>query len=608
VTAVPAVVALPVSALLIWGLLQTALGRRIVSAPTGERWSKQAAPLLGGIGIFLGFLAGVGAALAAGGVEASRELGGILGGCAILFIAGLVDDVRSLPPPVKIAAQGGAAALALWSGLSVQIIHNDVLAAALGVLWLVGITNAFNLLDNMDGLAGTLGTLAATFFAIDAVTVHKERLLLVLSLSLGLACLGFLPFNFRPGRPAAVFMGDSGSQVLGFGLASLGLATSWKVAESTIATLLIPLLVLAVPILDTALVTVTRLLDGRPIYRGGRDHTSHRLVLRGLSERRTVALLAAIAAGLGTTSLAYSVLGETLLTLAGVLISFALLVQFAGFLADVEQGAAPEPASGPLLLRMVVLRRRRLVEVAVDFALVTAAFAAAYFLVVGGHGSINERHVFLVSLPVLLAARYIAFIPAGLYRGVWRFAGARDAAAVVVAVAISELIAYGTVWVWNGFGDFPRSIFVIDAALAIILVGGSRFAERALFRTLAGLKDRRTRRRTLIVGAGRGGRSLLRELRETPGEQVVGFVDDDPRLRRRRLQGVPVLGGCDEIERILATNTPDVVLVTIPDAPHERLDAIVRECARLEVPCRFVRRELDLDPFVVLGAGAAVEH
>ena len=112
----------------------------------------------------------------------------------------------------------------------------------------------------------------------------------------------------------------------------------------------------------------------------------------------------------------------------------------------------------------------------------------------------------------------------------------------------------------------------------------------------------RDARRTLIVGAGRSGRSLLRELRETPGERVVGFVDDDPRLHRRRLIGVPVRGGTLDIERILATSQPDTVLVTIPQAPVERLDAVVRACAAAAVPCRFVRRETDLDPVAVLGA------
>jgi FlaA1/EpsC-like NDP-sugar epimerase len=143
---------------------------------------------------------------------------------------------------------------------------------------------------------------------------------------------------------------------------------------------------------------------------------------------------------------------------------------------------------------------------------------------------------------------------------------------------------------------------VLDALLAMVLIGASRFGERALFRALTTLKARDSRRRTLIVGAGRGGRSLLRELRETAGEQVVGFVDDDPRLRRRRMQGAPVLGGSYEIDRILAETHPDIVLVTIPDAPLERLDAIVRGCAEAGVACRFVRRQVDLDPLAVMGA------
>jgi len=115
------------------------------------------------------------------------------------------------------------------------------------------------------------------------------------------------------------------------------------------------------------------------------------------------------------------------------------------------------------------------------------------------------------------------------------------------------------------------------------------------------VKDRGGRRRTLIVGAGRSGRSLARELRETPGEQVVGFVDDDPRLHRRRLLGVPVHGGVLDMERILAATRPHTVLVTIPQAPSDRLDGVVRACAAVEVPCRFVRRQTDLDPLVVLG-------
>src|SRR5262249_24791846 len=244
------------------------------------------------------------------------------------------------------------------------------------------------------------------------------------------------------------------------------------------------------------------------------------------------------------------------------------------------------------------------VESLVDFALITASFAGAYYLRVQPQRPRFDRHDSLLSLAVLLAVRYLAFIPFCLFRGVWRYAGARDAAAIVGAVVVSEVVAYLILDATQVWGPFPRSIFIIDALLWTVVIGASRFWERAFVRAVSTLTGRGDRHRTVIVGAGRGGRSLLRELRETAGEQVVGFVDDDQRLARRRLQGVPVLGGLLEIEGVLARARPDTVLVTIPDAPRERLGLVIDACALAEVPCRFVRRETNLDPRVVLGAGA----
>src|ERR671928_110938 len=463
-----AIFALPAAALATWALHRSPLGRRVVAEPRGDRWHERQTPLLGGVGLFAGLLVGVGAALAADALEPSKELFGILGGSAIVFAAGLTDDLRALPPAAKLASQVGAAALVIATGLQVQIVSNDVLATAIAVLWLVGVTNAFNLLDNMDGLAATMAAIACGYFAIDASTTHHNRLVLVVALAVGLACAGFLPFNLRPGKPAAIFMGDSGSQLLGFALAALGLSASWKAAGTTVAT---------------------------------------------------------------------------------------LLLQFATFLSDLQH--APEGR-----MALVVVHARRLAEVLVDFAIVGAAFFASYLLFVRGTGSDYQKHIFVVTLPALLAARFALFIPFGLYRGVWRYAGAREATATVTAVGLSELAAYLFILATqHSWGDFPQSVFVVDWLLCAVLVGASRLGERALFRALTVLKGREGQRRTLIVGAGRGGPSLLRELRETPGEHVVGFVDDDPRLRRRRLQGVPVLGGADDIERIIVSARPDLVLV-----------------------------------------------
>jgi UDP-GlcNAc:undecaprenyl-phosphate/decaprenyl-phosphate GlcNAc-1-phosphate transferase len=600
VTGLAAIAALPAAAAVIWAILRTDLARRVVAVPSEERWHDRETPALGGIGVFAGLLVAAGVAVATGLLEPDVELVAILAGAAILFTAGLLDDLRSLSPLLKLGAQLGAAVLVLSTAFTIEMVDNAVLGWAIGLLWIVGITNAFNLLDNMDGLAATLACIAALYLAVDAVTLHPNDTVLLLGLAVAFSCLAFLPFNVRLRGPARIFLGDSGSQVLGFTLACLGLASSWKVAGSTFTALLLPILILAVPILDTALVTIVRLLEGRPVHQGGRDHTSHRLVYRGLSEKRALVLLAAIAAALGGTSLAYNVLDNTRITLVGVLLSFAMLVQFGSYLADVDRRAATGRPTSPL--RTFVPNPRRLVEVFVDFALVCAAFLAAYLIVIGGEGTTAQRTTFLVSLPVVLAVRYLAFIPFGLYKGVWRYAGARDAAAIVAAVVTSEVLAVAILSWTHDFGDFPRSIFLLDALLATLFIGAARFAERALDSGISSLHARGRSRRTLIVGAGRGGRSLLRELRETPGERVVAFLDDDPALRGRRLQGVPVLGGTADTGRALAELSPDTVLVTIPGAPLERLAPVVAACEAAGVPCRFVRRELDLDPASILGS------
>ena len=237
-----------------------------------------------------------------------------------------------------------------------------------------------------------------------------------------------------------------------------------------------------------------------------------------------------------------------------------------------------------------------------DFALITGSFAAAYAIRVQGEGTPWMRHFFHVALPAVLVARYLAFIVFGLYRGVWRYAGARDAANIFAAVLVSETAAFLFLWAtipWNGF---PRGVFFIDLLLCTFLVGAARFWERGVARALSSLVGRRDQRRVLIVGAGQSGRSLLRELREQSGQRVVGFVDDDRNLRRQRIQGVRVIGGLDEIGWALGRLEPHEVFMTLPSAPRDRVDAVIEACRRAEVECRFVRREIDLDPAVVTGA------
>ena len=590
--AVAVVAALPVTIAALWLLLRTSAGTRLVALPSGQRWHERATPTFGGIGIFAGFVAGVLAAVAFGAIPWSSELGGILGGVGLLFVVGLVDDLWHLNVLAKLAAQICAAVIVLASGLEVQIVGNEVLAWGIGILWLVGIANAFNLLDNMDGLAATLAAIACGYFAIDALTEHPNDTVLVLALSLGAAAAGFLPFNLRPGRGARLFMGDSGSQVLGFGLAALALASSWTVAGATFATVLLPLLILAVPILDTTLVTVVRLAQRRPVTVGGRDHSSHRLVYYGLSEAKAVLLLALVATAVGATALAYNVLDNARLTAIGVLLTFVLLVQFGSFLSDLEERSrSGREGPQPSLWRALVFEPRRLLEVVVDFVLICTSFLVSYLLVVGGLGTAYERSIFLSTLPILLGARYVCFVALGVYRRIWRFATARDVVPIAVACGVSAVLTFAIVSALRPLGPFPAvEVLTVDAVLCTVLVGGSRLTLRLLPEARA---LRSSRRRVLVVGAGRAGRALARELHDGHEVRVVGFLDDNPRVRRRRIQGISVVGALDETSRAISHARADEVLVTIPEAETERLGAVVRASEAAGIPCRIVRRRTE---------------
>ena len=370
---------------------------------------------------------GIALALATGAVEWSGELGGILAGVTIVFVAGLVDDLRHLSPLAKLAAQITAAVVVLASGLNVEIVGNECSRGRSACSGSSGSRTRSTCSTTWTASRRRSPSSRAAYFAIDALTEHENDAVLALALALGLACAGFLPFNLRPQRARAVFMGDSGSLVIGFGLASLALAASWTVAGTTVATILLPMLVLAIPILDTTLVTIARLVEKRPVTQGGRDHTSHRLVYYGLSEAKAVLLLAIVVvrdrrdrARVQRARQRPPDSDRRSRHLRPARAVRELPQRPRGALAARSEG--PEPS----LWRALIFEPRRLVEVLADFVLICASFLAAYLLAVGGTGTEFERSVYLSALPIVLATRYVFFVALGVYRRVWRFATARD--------------------------------------------------------------------------------------------------------------------------------------------------------------------------------------
>ena len=470
--------AAPIAFFAIAGLLRWPRALKAFGAdPRPDRWHSSPTPAFGGIGIFAGFILAVLLAAAIGPIGTPSKIQAALLGAVIVFAFGLLDDLVQLPALVKLGAQIVASYVVLHSTISVEVVANPTLRYALGLLWLVGLTNAFNLLDNMDGLAGSLGVVAASCFALSAAFVSPNRDIFIVAAALALALLGFLPYNLRMSGPARVFMGDSGSQLSGFVLATLGMMASYKEAGTTIATVALPVLILAIPILDTTLVTALRLRSGRSVTQGGRDHTSHRLVYRGLSERKAVFFLVAVSAAIGATSLAYAVLDSGRITTIGVLVTFALLLQFAAFLSSVS--AAPGESG-------LSARASLLVDTLVDGALIVASFYAAYVVVVDGNGTQWQRHIFIWALPAVLLCRYLALWACGLYRRDRSDAKRGTLARLAAAVVLSEIVAYLFVIQTQTLLDFPKKIFIVDAAICFCFLVAGRFAERAglrLFRS-----------------------------------------------------------------------------------------------------------------------------
>ena len=306
----------------------------VTDAPNARKVHASPVPLLGGAAIWIGFVLTLLLSLPLWEpAPFIKQFGSVIAGATIASLVGLWDDRWGMKPLGKLAGQLIAAVLMVAFGTSIQFLHNDVLNLAITVLWVVGITNALNLMDNMDGLAGGVAAGAALFFFLLAA-MSGQHLVAPLALALAGACVGFLYYNFKPGH---IFMGDTGSLFLGFMLAAVGIKLRFPVLHDPLTgvpvdhqnvTWMIPLLVLGLPIFDTTLVTVSRLRRHLPVTRGGRDHVSHRLVALGATRREAVLILYLVGCLLGVTAIAVMNLPVLEAQFTGVLVLAAAAVAF----------------------------------------------------------------------------------------------------------------------------------------------------------------------------------------------------------------------------------------------------------------------------------------
>jgi UDP-GlcNAc:undecaprenyl-phosphate/decaprenyl-phosphate GlcNAc-1-phosphate transferase len=283
--------------------------RGLVDRPGGRKVHEKEISRLGGVAIFGGFCA----ALIAEWIgetyfswnpvlhEGGPPLWGTLAGLVVIFIVGVVDDLRNVRPGVKFAGQVLAACLPIAGGLAIDYIGNPVdggllqlgvLSIPITLLWIVGFTNVINLIDGLDGLAAGVSAIAATSFLLLAIQMNTAAPALIAAALIG-ACLGFLRYNFNP---ASIIMGDSGAMFLGFALGAMSLAGVMKSVAAV--ALAVPLLIIGIPVFDTASAIIRRWRHGRPIQEADNGHIHHRLLYRGFNQRQTVLIIYAWSIGL----------------------------------------------------------------------------------------------------------------------------------------------------------------------------------------------------------------------------------------------------------------------------------------------------------------------
>jgi UDP-GlcNAc:undecaprenyl-phosphate/decaprenyl-phosphate GlcNAc-1-phosphate transferase len=535
----------------------------IVSVPCEESGHREPTPVLGGVAIVV-------AVIAALGLAGELPLWMLAGTLALLAV-GVVDDAMALTPSRKLLAQLAVVGFFLWAAPPPpELTPWPLVNLGLAGFWMVAIINAYNLVDGLDGLAAGVGIAAVGAIGVVGWWAHDGALACA-ALAAGAALGGFLLFNFHP---ASIFMGDSGALPMGFLLGALSLqGAALQRLNSHLSSAVFPLLVMLVPLLDTTIVTVSRLATGNPISRRGLDHSHHRLLTLGLTVPRAVAVSWSLAA-MGAMLAA----GQSLLPHAYLLSALPFVIAGIGVIGlfmidltfvDRAPGAAYGYLQGVARYILSLSYKRRLAEAVLDLALIPAAYFGACLL--RRDFRINDALILsmILTTPVFFVATYVAFGLTGVYRCIWRYAAIAD----FIRFANGSLLAGVLVIIVSLFIrlEVSGSIAVLYVVLLFNMLVFTRISFHIQRRMLA-LVALPTER-VLIVGAGRMGEAATRYIFSGSDRRMrlVGFVDDDAFKGGKLVHGHQVLGQLDELPRIYATTGFHRILIAADDISEERL-------------------------------------
>ena len=560
-----------------------------IAKPKEDRWHKKPTALLGGVGIFLSFI--IPALIF---IPLNKLTVGVFLCITAIFGLGLYDDLREVRPYTKFILQIIVTIIVILFGVKIKIIPFAYIAIPLTVFWVVGITNALNILDNMDGLSCGISFVASICIFIYA-TQNRLHLVALYSSILSGTTLGFLIFNFNP---AKIFMGDCGSLFLGFLLSIATILGTWHEATNLLFVIIVPLFILVIPIFDTTLVTFYRKKHGQFISQGGKDHSSHRLVFLGLSEKKAVLILMGISLFFGISIISFSRL-DFFTTLILFSILLVCLLFFGIFLGGIRVYAekAKKPFQRKSLINSVVLYKKQILQILVDIVLINIAYVSSYLLKFEGILSDYNLGLIETTLPILILVKISLFGVFGLYKGEWRYIGINDMIQVFKSVSLGTVLCVAIIFTLYRSEEYSRAVFVNDYVLTLMMIGGVRVFIRVFREHFSAAVDESGKLPILIVGAGDGGELLLREIKNNPriNFKPIGFIDDDIRKKKRVIHGLKVLGTRDDMSSIIKENGIKKVLVSILSVEDDEIKGIFEICKDSNVECKKMDSIIDND-------------
>ncbi|WP_445665937.1 hypothetical protein [Fodinibius sp. AD559] len=557
-----------------------------VDQPGDRKVHETITPRIGGMAVFISAVISILGIyllyphLFAGILEYKTQIA-IISCCMVgVFLLGFWDDLRTLKPGPKFGVQFIIAGILYFAGFKISIITNPIGAGILNVemldfpltlLWIVGITNAFNLIDGLDGLASGVATIAAvSIFTVSAIS--GEIWSATLSMILAGSLVGFLRYNFNPAR---IFLGDSGSLTIGFSLALLSIQSTTKI--STGFALLFPLLVLGLPIMDTIISMLRRFLgtylpDNKPLdtvsiksklrsmFVPDRSHIHHQLITLGFTHRDTVIVLYFVSALFAMSAFIITQIDTFEKSIfIGV---FLLGILFLGIkkLQYHEIAIFNNGLMIPFYERWI-LQRTTFIGL-IDMGFVGLSFTLSYLLIKSINpeltGSINLKN----SVIAVLSVQVLIFWISGLYRETIRQLGIGDALRITGSVTYATLGAVFALYVINDISVLTvLQYLVLDFYFLLTFILGFRIAYQALSYWFH--RDKRIGEHVLIYGANENGTMILHKMNNSPDNRfkMIGFLDEDPELEGKMLYGYPIFGGHWKLLKILLQQKIDRIFI-----------------------------------------------